>query len=225
MSDGAYAAASVWNQRYRTILETGDPDRSSQWLSPFLPAVTADGCRDVLDLGCGTGHDSLALARHGLAVHGIDHAQVAIDEARRMAEMAGVAADFRQGDIGQPLPYGDGAFDAAISNLVLHSFPDASLRRIVAEVERCLRPGGLFLFHANSTEDAPRRLAAQPPERQTGPWSYVLAGGQTMHFFSEDYCRDLLAGWRELKIEAAVSRDAEGRPIKHAWRCIARKTR
>jgi len=221
--DERYAAASVWDTKHRAILAVGDLDRSSIWLEPFLPLLESHDCHRVLDLGCGTGYDALALARRGFEVHGIDYAQVAIDEATRLANAEALAIDFRQGDIGLPLPYAEGAFDAVISNLVLHSFADADLRRIVGEVDRCLRPGGLFLFHANAMEDLDQRLSVQPPERQLGPRSFVLAGGQTMHFFSRDYCETLFAGWLTLTLEPATSFDAMGKPIKIVWRCAVRK--
>lgn len=221
--DERYATADVWDTKHRAILAVGDLDRSSIWLEPFLPLMESQSCHDVLDLGCGTGYDALALARRGFEVRGIDYAQVAIDEAIRLASAEGLAIDFRQGDIGLPLPYADGAFDAVISNLVLHSFADAALRRIVGEVDRCLRPGGLFLFHANAMEDLEQRLSVQPPERQLGPRSFVLAGGQTMHFFSRDTCETLLADWLPLVLEPATSFDADDNPIKSVWRCAVRK--
>lgn len=221
--DERYAAADVWDTKHRAILAVGDLDRSSIWLEPFLPLLESHGCRHVLDLGCGTGYDALALARRGFEVRGIDYAQVAIDEAIRLANAEGLTIDFRQGDVGLPLPYADGVFDAVISNLVLHSFADNDLRRIVGEVDRCLRPGGLFLFHANAMEDLEQRLSVQPPERQLGPRSFVLAGGQTMHFFSRDYCETLLADWLPLTLEPATSFDAAGKPIKIVWRCAVRK--
>jgi len=221
--DERYAAADVWDAKHRAILAVGDLDRSSIWLDPFLPLMESQSCQDVLDLGCGTGYDALALARRGYRVEGIDYAQVAIDEAIRLAAAEELAIDFRQGDVGLPLPYADGTFDAVISNLVLHSFDDSALRRIVGEVDRCLRPGGLFLFHANAMEDLEQRLSVQPPERQLGPRSYVLAGGQTMHFFSRDYCEALLADWLPLLLEPATSFDAGGNPIKRVWRCAVRK--
>ena len=220
---GQYAAADVWDTRFRSILAEGEPDRSSQWLEPFLPLLASHDCCRVFDLGCGTGYDAIALARRGFQVEGMDFAQVAIDQARRLAGAAGLAIDFRQGDIGLPLPYDDGAFDAVISNLVLHSFDDTVLRRIVGEVDRCLRPGGLFLFHANSTEDLDRRLAVQPPERQLGPRSYVLDGGQTMHFLDRDTCEALLGEWEQLVLEPVTSFDPGGNPIKQVWRGAFRK--
>ncbi|MFA6113789.1 MAG: methyltransferase domain-containing protein [Sphingomonas sp.] len=219
-----YAAASVWDTRFRRIIVEGEPDRSSQWLEPFLPLLNEHDCRRVFDLGCGTGYDALALARRGFQVEGMDFAQVAIDQAKRLADSEGLEIDFRQGDVGMPLPYADAAFDAVISNLVLHSFDDIALRRIVDEVDRILRPGGLFLFHANSTEDLERRLAVQPPERQLGARSYVLAGGQTMHFLGRDTCEALLADWEQLVLEPATSFDPDGNPIKNVWRGAFRKS-
>jgi SAM-dependent methyltransferase len=218
-----YAGASVWDTRFRSILAMGEPDRSSQWMEPFLPLLNEHDCRRVFDLGCGTGYDALALARRGFQVEGMDFAQVAIDQARQLADGEGLAIDFRQGDVGLPLDYADEAFDAVVSNLVLHSFDDIVLRRIVGEVGRCLRPGGLFLFHANSMADLERRLAFQPPERQLGPRSYILAGGQTMHFFSRDYCQAVLAGWERLVLEPVTSFDPDGNPIKQVWRGAFRK--
>jgi SAM-dependent methyltransferase len=223
IADERYADASVWDARHRAILAAGDRDRSSEWLAPFLPLLAAAAARDVLDLGCGTGYDALALAARGFAVAGIDHSRVALAEAGRLARERSLDVAFREGDIGGPLPYADAAFDAAISNLVLHSFPDEVVRGIVAEVARCLRPGGLFLFHVNSTADLARRTATQVPERRLGPTSFVLAGGQTMHFFSRAYCEDLLAGWSDVRVEAVTSCDASGAPVKSVWRCTARK--
>jgi SAM-dependent methyltransferase len=222
-TDEHYAAANIWDTRFRSILAAGEPDRSSQWMEPFLPLLNDPSCRRIFDLGCGTGYDALALARRGFEVEGMDFAQVAIDQARLHAEEAGLAVEFRQGDVGLPLPYADDAFDAVVSNLVLHSFDDTALRRIVGEVGRCLRPGGLFLFHANAMEDLERRLAFQPPERQLGPRSYVLAGGQTMHFFSRDYCEEVLAGWELLLLDPVTSFDPDGNPIKQVWRGAFRK--
>jgi len=110
-----------------------------------------------------------------------------------------------------------------ISNLVLHCFTEAGVRRIADEVERCLRAGGLLMFHVHSTHDLERRLAVQPPECQLGLHCFVLAGGQTMRFFSGDDCAALLAGWSLIAMEPMTTTDLHGHPVKSVWRCAARK--
>ena len=47
---------------------------------------------------------------------------------------------------GQPLPFPDACFDLVISNGSFDHFPDGERRAAFREIERCLRPGGRFLF-------------------------------------------------------------------------------
>ena len=96
-------------------------------------------------------------------------------------------------------------------------------RALFAEVGRLVRPGGLFLFHVNSLEDRPLR-ARNLPARELEP-DYVLEEtGQTMHFFSEPYLRELLAGWQELELAAVPIPDpGTGDVFKHVWRGITRR--
>lgn len=98
----------------------------------------------VLDLGCGTGVVSRALAervgRRG-RVEGIDPSRVFIREARERARAAGLASRlaFRVGD-GTALPYPDGGFDAALAVTVLLHVPRSE--RVLGEMVRAIRPGG-----------------------------------------------------------------------------------
>jgi hypothetical protein len=64
--------------------------------------------------------------------------------------------------------------------------PDLTL----TEVERLVRPGGLFVFHLNALEDRPLRARWQPA-RELELDYVVEESGQTVHFFSEAYLRDL----------------------------------
>lgn len=85
-----------------------------------------------------------------------------------------------------------------MSNVAFHSFPDALLRSILGEVARVLRAGGYFLFHVNSLEDMQYRPKVRIEELE--PDFYLESDGQTMHFFSDQYCRDLLQGWQILDL-------------------------
>jgi len=219
-----YADASIWDERH---LASAQPETGrgpmGKWLAGVVSILDEHGVRALLDLGCGDGGDALALARRGMEITGVDHSQVAIDRARGLAEAERLAIDFLTVDVGQPLPFRDGRFDAVMSNLVLHSFPERVLRRILAEVWRCLGPGGLLLFHANSTEDVPYRTRVQPIVRELEPDFYELAGGQTMHFFSEEYCRRVLSAWSVREVVHLRTVDPAGSVVKCAWRCVAQR--
>jgi SAM-dependent methyltransferase len=180
--------------------------------------------KSALDLGCGLGYESLVLARAGIDVLGIDHSSVAVDHAQQMTLRLGACATFQQGDAAQPLPLEDNQVGAVVSNMVLHSFPEQVLRKIIDEIERCVEPGGYLLFTANSTDDIPLRTVFQAPATLTSANFYELAGGQTIHFLSEALIRELLSGWTIHALEPRVSKDANGVAIKHFWKCIAQKT-
>lgn len=106
----------------------------------FLVWLEAPPGRRWLDVGCGTGALSatiLDVARPA-AVTGVDASEAYAAYARERIPDARV--EFRQGDA-QALPFSDGAFDAAVSGLMVNFLPDPS--RGLAEMARVTRPGGV----------------------------------------------------------------------------------
>lgn len=99
--------------------------------------------KTVLDLGCGGGFMAEALARRGAVVQAIDPAMDAIAIARQHAEDQGLTIDYRVG-VGEALPFAAASLDAVVCVDVLEHVADAG--RVIAEVHRVLRPGGMLLF-------------------------------------------------------------------------------
>jgi len=99
--------------------------------------------KDVLDLGCAGGFMAEAMALRGARVTGIDPAADAVAAARRHADSSGLRISYDVG-VGEALPYPDAAFDTVVCVDVLEHVAD--LNRVLAEVSRVLRPGGMFLF-------------------------------------------------------------------------------
>jgi SAM-dependent methyltransferase len=216
-----YAGAEYWDQFYRKRRESGDDlDWGGLWTAPFLVPLRDAGAQAVLELGCGTGNDTARLAGEGYAVTAIDLSAEAIGQA---TERFGPIARFMIADMTGRLPFPDGGFDAAMSNVALHMFPDSVTRAVFSEVGRLVRTGGLFLFHVNALEDRPLR-ARRLPARELEPDYVVEESGQTMHFFSEAYLRDLLAGWQEVQLAAVSIPDRQtGELYKQVWRGVARR--
>lgn len=97
----------------------------------------------VLDLGCAGGFMAEALVDKGAVVTGIDPAADAVEAGRRHAAATSRAIRYDVG-AGEDLPYDSRTFDAVVCVDVLEHVGD--LTRVLAEVERVLKPGGLFLF-------------------------------------------------------------------------------
>lgn len=100
----------------------------------------------VLELGFGTGHALVQLARavgESGSVCGIDLSPGMTEVARERLLAAGLLerVDLRCGDV-PPLPYLDGSFDAAFLSFTLELFPDETISAILAELRRVLRPEG-----------------------------------------------------------------------------------
>lgn len=95
----------------------------------------------VLDLGCAGGFMAEALDDRGAQVTGIDPAADAIEAARTHAKERSITYDV---GVGEALPYADGQFDAVVCVDVLEHVAD--LQKVLFEVTRVLKPGGMFLF-------------------------------------------------------------------------------
>jgi SAM-dependent methyltransferase len=216
-----YASADFWDQFFRRRLESGDDlDWKGLWTEPFLVPLREAGVRNVLELGCGTGNDAARLADAGYSVTAVDLSGEAVRQARARY---GSRVRFVVADMTERLPFRGGGFDAVMSNVAMHMFPDGVTRAVFAEVGRLVRPAGLFLFHVNALEDRPLR-ARWLPARELEPDYVVEESGQTMHFFSEAYLRELLAGWREVHLASVqIPRRETGELFKHVWRGLARR--
>ncbi|MGW4501083.1 class I SAM-dependent methyltransferase [Micromonospora sp. NPDC004336] len=110
--------------------------------------------RRILDAGCGSGPLFEALRARGAVVTGFDASPAMVELARKRL---GEDADLRVADLGQPLPFDDGAFDDVVASLVLHYLRD--WKAPLSELRRVLRPGGRLLLSVNH----PRVLEASDP--------------------------------------------------------------
>lgn len=97
--------------------------------------------RSLLDIGCNWGRWSIAAARTGYAVVGIDPSLGAVMAARRVARGMGLPIRHVVGDA-RFLPFRPGCFDKAFSYSVVQHLSRTDARTVVAEVARVLKPGG-----------------------------------------------------------------------------------
>ncbi len=145
---------------------------------PFAASLPIRDGMKVLDVACGTGNVSLALARAGAVVTGLDLAPNLLEQARARAAAEGLAIRFDEGDA-EALPYPDGEFDAVTSMFGAMFAPRPEV--VAQEMARVLRPGGLLAMANWTPEGFSGRLFrvsgrhVPPPPGVPAP---VLWGGE-----------------------------------------------
>lgn len=93
----------------------------------------------ILDIGCGTGNYTLALANKGLSLYGVDPSEKMLAIARARDQRVTWATGSAEG-----IPAEDDQFDGAYGTLTLHHWTD--LRAAFAELRRVLKPGSRLVF-------------------------------------------------------------------------------
>lgn len=142
---------AMWNARVPVHLTSKMYDLESfvSGRDP-LTAIEIDLLGDVtgkrvLHLQCHFGQDTIALARKGAVVTGLDISDTAIAEARKLSAQCGVKADWVLSNVIDHVPELDGRFDIVFTSYgTIGWIPD--LRPWAANIRRYLKPGGHLVF-------------------------------------------------------------------------------
>lgn len=138
----------------------------------------------VADLGCGPGAHAVELARRGYDVVGIDGSARMVEVARNRAARDNVKATFKVHDVTAPLDFPDRSLAGAISILLLQHLREPG--RFLADLRRCLQPGGHLLITAPS----PDRSSQSSPSRY---WRLRASLAQNLPGFVRFYDRRSLS--------------------------------
>ena len=134
MTDPVAAAYNEWSASYDV-----DHNRTRDLDAEVLRAANVPiAGADVLEVGCGTGKNTVYLAQHARRVTALDFSPGMLAKAR--ARVAASHVTFVQHDVRESWPVPSASVDVVVTNLVLEHVADVA--PVFAEAHRVLRDGG-----------------------------------------------------------------------------------
>jgi len=153
------AVSSVADQ-YKNWVETRKPPLFGSHPDAKVMATVAELGQDpsttpILDIGAGTGRNTLPLARLGYLVHAIELTPAFVEQIQGIVQAEGLPVVVTQGNILDPMVRMRPAnYKMAIVAEVISHFRDADqLRLLLAKMCDVIRSGGLLLFNTFLTAD------------------------------------------------------------------------
>ena len=167
--------------------------------SEVLHAATLIAPGKALDLGCGNGRNSLYLAANGFDVTAWDKNPASISNLERIRQAEGLE-NLRTAIKDLNALSFDGEYDFILSTVVMMFLGAKTIPGLIANMQRCTRPGGYNLIvAAMDTDDFPCTVG------------FPFA-------FKPEELRNYYAGWALLKYNEDVGElhrtDASGKRIK-----------
>lgn len=126
-----------------------DDIKMDDWLEYFNDIIIS--CKTpILDLGCGSGNDTLYLINKGKEVISCDQSSNAINNIiKNFPEIY----DTKCFNMLDGMPFNDNSFELIIADLCLHYFKENDTLKILEEIRRILVSGGHLIFRVNSIND------------------------------------------------------------------------
>jgi SAM-dependent methyltransferase len=148
-----------WENRYLEDNTPWDTGHASTELIRVLDEEKITAC-SAIDLGCGTGTNSIYLTQRGFEVTGVDLSPTAIERAQSKQANMAIKAKFVQGDVLNLPKEVNGPFDFVFDRGCYHILRLIDVDRYLKMLDRITKPGSLGLI---LTGNAKEKLEKGPP--------------------------------------------------------------
>jgi SAM-dependent methyltransferase len=196
------------------MLRKANRDKTNYWEEkysnrPHQPAtrfakraykfIKANNLKTLLDLGCGSGRDSIYFFNKGLKVTALDSSKTGINKLRSQnGKINALLEDIRN------IKFKENSFDVIYAHLSLHYFDDETTKKIFDNLYRNLKRGGFIFARCKSTEDL---LFGQGEKIEENMYKKE----HVRHFFTKEYMAEKLRKFEIVRIRKMSFTRAENK--------------
>lgn len=201
-----------WNNLHKKY--NREDIKIDNWLDSFSNII--DNCSTpILDLGCGSGNDTLYLINKGKKVISCDQSINAIENIKKNFIEVYDTKCFNMLD---GMPFDNNSFDIIIADLCLHYFREKDTFRILNEIKKILNKKGYLIFRVNSINDVNHGAGVG---KEIEHHLYQTNDKRLKRFFDE---KDIRYFFKEFDIEYLNEEIMTRYKLeKKLYRCLVRK--
>ncbi len=200
-----------WNKIYRTC--GAENPTYDYWLGKYDHLLKESRDLPIMDLGCGSGNDTIYLHQRGFKTVSCDYSDEAL---RRLSGLVNSATTVCF-DMLDGLPFPSNTFKVIVANLSLHYFSWHDTEGVATEIRRILMKNGYLLCRVNSVGDTEHGAGQGTPIEE----NYCDVGGKRKRFFDEKQLEKLFRRWEILHcVEQRMMRTGK---TKIFWEVVVQK--
>ncbi|MFC1553514.1 class I SAM-dependent methyltransferase [candidate division KSB1 bacterium] len=189
---------------------------------PSIPGIEAaeyyskHGFSKILELGCGSGRDTIYFARKGFRVDACDYSGKALKLLEKELDKQNLSSlvKLHKLDFNKPLPFDSNCFDACFSHMLYcMAFDDDDLKILSKNIHKVLKPEGINIYTVRNNNDP---HFGKGKHIKDDIYEYE---GFIVHFFAKDKTGLLSEGFENLDI----SQFEEGKLPRKLYLVIQKK--
>lgn len=184
---------------WKSIWKNGSKGQTNDFARRSFSDIKNKPFKTLLDLGCGTGVDSIFFAQQDLDVTAVDFSETGLDHLQKAAKKSNLNNIHTAQMDFQNLDFPPNSFDVIYSHLTLHYFNDKTTSDIFDNLYGLLKEQGLFFIKCKSVDDS---LYGKGEKIEK---DMFILNDHVRHFFSIDYMKKKLHNFKIIEVRKTSS--------------------
>lgn len=183
-------ALHEWNKLF--LSRGAEKPKYDDWLDKYHDYLNESKETPIIDLGCGSGNDTLYLAERGYRVISCDYSMEALNRLKYFIEKP----ETRLFNMLDGLPFDKNSACVVIADLSIHYFSWNDTKKIINDIARVLVTEGYFICRVNSVKDI-NYGAGQGIKLED---NFYNVHGNLKRFFDQEQLLKLFRNWEILNM-------------------------